>query len=44
MSSPLISDSPLLSLQCSVRVSVGGGLVYESVGKADLLADHFDSK
>ena len=25
-------------------VSEGGGLVCESVGKADLLADHFDSK
>ena len=26
------------------RVSEGGGLVCESVGKADLLSDHFDSK
>ena len=25
-------------------VSEGGGLVYESVGKADLLQDHFDNK
>ena len=25
-------------------VNVGGGLVCESVGKADLLSDHFDSK
>ena len=25
-------------------VSESGGLVYESVGKADLLPDHFDSK
>ena len=25
-------------------VSEGGGLVYESVGKADLLLDHFDGK
>ena len=25
-------------------VSQGGGLVCESVGKADLLSDHFDSK
>ena len=25
-------------------VSEGGGLVCESVGKVDLLADHFDSK
>ena len=26
------------------RVSEGGGLVSESVDKADLLSDHFDSK
>ena len=26
------------------RVGEGGGLVCESVGKADLLSDHFDSK
>ena len=25
-------------------VSEGGGLVWESVGKIDLLSDHFDSK
>ena len=25
-------------------VNEGGGLVWESVGKADLLSDHFDSK
>ena len=25
-------------------VSEGGGLVCESIGKADLLSDHFDSK
>ena len=25
-------------------ISEGGGLVCESVGKADLLSDHFDSK
>ena len=25
-------------------ISEGGGLVYESVSKADLLSDHFDSK
>ena len=25
-------------------VGPGGGLVWESVGKADLLSDHFDSK
>ena len=31
------SSMPLL-------VSQGGGLVCESVGKADLLSDHFDSK
>ena len=33
------SSSPLLPL-----VGPGGGLVCESVGKADLLADNFDSK
>ena len=52
MSSPLISGGLLLSLRCSARVchsprllvSEGGGLVCESVGKADLLSDHFDSK
>ena len=33
------SDSSLPPL-----VSEGGGLVCESVGKADLLSDHFDSK
>ena len=40
------------SYVCGVRlefvlprlVSEGGGLVCESVGKADLLSDHFDSK
>ena len=32
-------------LLCSVRVRwLGGGLVCEWVGKADLLTDHFDSK
>ena len=25
-------------------ISVGGGMVFESVGKTDLLSDHFDSK
>ena len=25
-------------------VSEGGGLVYESIGKPDLMSDHFDSK
>ena len=48
MCSPLISGGPFLSLRCSARVrhclSEGGGLVCESVGKADLLSDHFDSK
>ena len=29
---------------CPPLVSEGGGLVFESVGKADLLSDHFDSK
>ena len=36
-----------LSLRCSSLpplVSEGGGLVRESVDKADLLSDHFDSK
>ena len=33
------SSSSLPSL-----VSGGGGLVFESVGKADLMTDHFDSK
>ena len=33
------SNSALPSL-----VSEGGGLVCESIGKADLLSDHFDSK
>ena len=28
----------------SVVVREGGGLVCESIGKADLLSDHFDSK
>ena len=32
------------SSSLSPLVSEGGGLVYESVGKADLLLDHFDSK
>ena len=27
-----------------VLINEGGGLVCESVGKADLLSDHFDSK
>ena len=42
-------SSPLISLRCSARVrhglalvSEGGGLVCESVGKADLM-NHFDS-
>ena len=33
-----------LSLSLPPLVSEGGGLVCESVGKADLLLDHFDSK
>ena len=33
-----------LSSSFSPLVSEGGGLVCESVGKADLLSDHFDSK
>ena len=52
MFSPLISGGPLLSLRGLKRpllslpplVREGGGLVRESVGKADLLSDHFDSK
>ena len=36
----VFSSSSLLPL----LVSVGSGLVCESVGKADLLSDHFDSK
>ena len=33
-----------LSSSLPLLVSEGGGLVCESVGKADLLSDHFDSK
>ena len=33
-----------LSSSLSPLVGGGGGLVCESVGKADLLKDHFDSK
>ena len=32
------------SLSLPTLVSTGGGLVCKSVGKADLLSDHFDSK
>ena len=47
-----MSGAPLLSQWCSfctssslpLLVHEGGGLVSESVGKADLLSDHFDSK
>ena len=39
MSVVFCSSSSLSSL-----VSKGGGLACESVGKADLLSDHFDSK
>ena len=49
---PLISGSPLLiksavfglSSSSPPLVSKGGGLLCESVGKADLQLDHFDSK
>ena len=49
---PLISGGQLLikSAMCGSSsslpplVSEGGGLVCESVGKADLLSDHFDSR
>ena len=51
MYSALISSGPLFSLQYSGLssslppiVGGGGGLVCESVGKADLLSDHFNSK
>ena len=51
MSSPLISGGPLFKSavsgsSSSLRslVSEGGGRVCESVGKAALLSDHFDSK
>ena len=33
-----------LSSSLPPLVGGGGGPVYESVGKADLLSDHFDSK
>ena len=33
-----------LSSSLPPLVGAGGGLVCESVGKADLLSDHFDSK
>ena len=33
-----------LDAQCITAFSEGGGLVCESVGKADLMSDHFDSK
>ena len=38
--------SPVFGLSSSLPelVGAGGGLVCESVGKADLLSDHFDSK
>ena len=52
MSSPLISGGPLAlksavfgtSSSLSPIVNWGGGLMCESVGKADLLSDHFNSK
>ena len=53
MPNSLISGGPLLSLLCVQRAFVinlpllvgeGGELVCRSVGKADLLPDHFDGK
>ena len=51
MPSPLISGGPLLSLlhyararHCLRSLVRGGGLVCESIVKAYLLSDHFDSK
>ena len=49
MSSPLISGCPLvcgvwLEFVIASARSEGGGLVCESVGTADLLSDHFESK
>ena len=50
MFSPFISGGSLLSLRCCSSstlpplVSEGDILVCESVGKADLLSDHFDSR
>ena len=47
MPSPCISGGELSSLLCSSLpplVGGGGGLVCESVCKADLLADNFDRK
>ena len=47
MPSLLINGDSLLSLLCSSLpplVGGGGGPVCESVGKADLLSDHFDDK
>ena len=41
---PLISGGSLLSSSLPSLISEGGGLVCESVGKADLLSDHFESK
>ena len=38
------ADTPGYSKSLPPLVSEGGGLVCESVGKADLLSDHFDSK
>ena len=40
----LKSDVFGLSLSLPPLVGGGGGLVCESVGKADLLSDHFDGK
>ena len=42
----VVHSSAVFDLGSSLRMPVGGGggLVCESVGKADLLSDHFDSK
>ena len=36
--------SAVFGLSSSLPPSIGGGLVRESVGKADLFFDHFDGK
>ena len=42
----ILTQSAVFGLSSSLppRVGGGGGLVCESVGKADLLSDHFDGK
>ena len=42
--STLMSSVLGLSSSLPPLVVGGGGLVFESVGKSDLLSDHFDSK